>query len=69
MKDNMLSIKEAAELMGTSEQFLRIGLQRKQIPIGYAVKNKTRWFYVIPRQLFEATTGIKVPEALAEKGA
>ena len=66
MKENRLTIKETADLMGASEQFVRIGLQRGQLPFGYAVKNKTKWFYFISKQLFTEKTGIEVPE---EKGA
>jgi len=33
-----VSVKEAAEIMGASEQFVRIGLQRGRLPIGTAVQ-------------------------------
>ena len=57
--ENRMSIREAAALMGASEQFVRVGLQRNQLPFGFAVKNKTRWCYFISRQKFEEMTGIK----------
>lgn len=42
-----LSVKEAAKLLGKSEQFVRIGLQRGILPFGYAVKMSTKWTYHI----------------------
>lgn len=38
MKNTKISIKEAAALMGVSEQYIRIGLQRGILPIGCAMK-------------------------------
>lgn len=59
---NRISVKRAAELLGASEQFIRIGMQKKQLNIGVAVKNKNSWSYVITKQLFEKETRIKVPD-------
>ncbi len=59
MKDNRLSVDEVARLLGASPQFIRIGLQRKELPFGMAVKMSGHWTYVIPRQQFEEATGIK----------
>jgi len=42
-----ISIQKAAEIMGKSEQFVRIGLQRGILPFGSAVKLSTRWTYYI----------------------
>ncbi len=53
-----LSVKEAAALMGKSQQFIRIGLQRNILPIGSAVKISTQWTYYISPKLFEEFTGI-----------
>jgi hypothetical protein len=55
-----MSVFQAAELLGASEQFIRIGLQQKTLPFGMAVKMSGRWTYVITKQKFEETTGIKV---------
>ncbi len=60
MKENRLTVKEASELMGVSEQFLRIGLQQDKFPFGYAVKNKGRWCYYISPIKFTEMTGINV---------
>lgn len=57
---NRLSVERAAELLGASEQFIRIGLQQKTLPFGMAVKMSGRWTYVITKQKFEEITGIKV---------
>lgn len=58
--ENRLSVAEAARLLGASEQFVRIGMQRKELPIGVAVKTSGQWTYVITKQKFEECTGIKV---------
>ncbi len=42
-----MKVKEAAKLLGKSEQFVRIGLQRGILPFGYAVKMSTKWTYHI----------------------
>lgn len=55
-----LTVQEAARLMGKSEMFIRIGLQRNILPFGYAVKTgKERWSYFISREKFQEATGIK----------
>ncbi|MEE1503672.1 MAG: hypothetical protein UGF89_05435 [Acutalibacteraceae bacterium] len=59
-ESNGLTVKEAANLMGKSENFIRIGLQRKILPFGYAVKTgEQRWSYFISREKFREATGIK----------
>ena len=40
-------VKVAAELMGVSPQFVRIGLQQNRFPFGAAVKLSTQWSYHI----------------------
>lgn len=42
-----MKVKEAAKLLGKSEQFVRIGLQRGILPFGYAVKMSSKWYYYI----------------------
>lgn len=49
-----VKIREAAELLGVSQQFIRIGMQRNQLPIGTAVKLSSRWTYYIPRERLDA---------------
>ena len=57
-----ISVKEAAKLMGCSQQFIRIGLQRGILPIGYAVKMR-QWVYYVSRPMLEAFIGKKIPRA------
>lgn len=42
-----MKVKEAAKMLGKSEQFVRIGLQRGILPFGYAVKMSSNWYYHI----------------------
>ncbi len=52
MKNHMsITILEAAELMGTDPQFLRIALQKGRFPFVVAIKRK-RWAYYINRERF-----------------
>lgn len=49
-----LSVKEAAEMMGKSQQFVRIGLQRNLLPFGTAIKMSSVWtYYISPRKFYE----------------
>lgn len=57
---NRMSVSKVAELMGVSEQFIRIGLQRDVFPFGYAVKMSGKWTYYISPKKFEECTGIEV---------
>lgn len=54
-----ISIREAAELMCVTQQFLRIGLQRGIFPWGYALQLRSkRYTYFISRQKFCEAIGI-----------
>lgn len=54
-----LSITQAAKLMGASPQFIRLGLQRKELPFGYAMKmNGNRYVYHISPKKFSEYTGV-----------
>lgn len=59
IENNRLSVAEAAQLLGASEQFIRIGLQQGYLKFGMAVKMSSQWTYVITKQKFEEFTGIK----------
>ena len=49
-----MTIAEAAELLGKSKQFIRIGLQRGILPFGYAVKMSSKYTYHISKnKLYE----------------
>ena len=61
--DNKMTIGEAAELMGVSKQFVRVGLQKGIFPWGYAVQvSSERYTYFISRQKFYETEGIAPTE-------
>ena len=51
MKENV-SIKEAAQLLNVSQQFLRIALQQNKFDFGVAVKinDSSKFTYYISRQ-------------------
>jgi seryl-tRNA synthetase len=57
IKNKCMSVKEAAELMGKSQQFIRVGLQRGILPFGTAVKMSSMWTYYISPKLFYEYTG------------
>ena len=57
-----ITIDQAARLMGCSPQFVRIGLQRKLLDIGDAVKMSTKWTYNISPAKLAARQGITVDE-------
>lgn len=61
MSMNRISVIDAAKLMGVSDQFVRIGLQKGVLPFGYAVKRK-RWSYYISPLKFAEYTGIPMEE-------
>jgi hypothetical protein len=50
--EKKVTIKKAANLMGTSEQFVRIGLRNNRFPFGSAVKLSSKWTYYISPKLF-----------------
>lgn len=47
-----MTVKEAAKVMGVTEQFIRLGLQQGRFPWGYAVKMKGRFSYYINSRRF-----------------
>ena len=52
-----MKVAEAAKLLGKSQQFVRIGLQRGILPFGYAVKMSTKWTYYISENKFREYLG------------
>lgn len=54
-----MSVKNAAQLMGVSEQFIRIGLQNNRFPFGSAVKKSSRWTYHISPMAFYRYMGLE----------
>jgi len=52
-----ISVKETAQVLGKSQQFVRVALQKQVLPIGTAVKISRRWTYHISRKLLEEYIG------------
>ena len=59
IKKRRITVQDAAKLMGKSEMFIRIGLQRGILPFGIAVKldGKSKYSYHISPKLFEEYLG------------
>lgn len=55
-----LTVKETAELLQKSQQFVRIGLQRGILPFGYAIQlNGSKYTYHISKSKVFDYLGIK----------
>ena len=52
-----IKVKEAAEMLGVSQSFVRVGLQRQTLPIGSAVKLSSKWTYHISEKLLNEYNG------------
>ena len=52
-----ITVAQAADLLNVSQQFIRLGLQRGELPIGSAVKMSSRWTYHISEHLLEQYMG------------
>jgi len=61
-----IKVKEAASILGVSEQYIRIGMQRGLLPIGSCVKLSSKWTYHISPHLLEQYIGIKKPPAATD---
>lgn len=59
MEIEKITVKEAAKRLHKSEQFVRVGLQRNILPIGYAMQiSKKKWtYYISPVKLKELIGG------------
>lgn len=53
---------QAANIMGCSAQFIRIGLQRGLLDIGDAVKMSTKWTYNISPARLAARQGMTLDQ-------
>ena len=55
-----ITVKQAAEIMGKCQQFVRVGLQRGLLPFGTAVKANKRWnYYISPKLFYDYVGGAK----------
>jgi hypothetical protein len=57
-----IKVEKAAEIMGKSQQFVRVGLQRGLLPFGTAVKMSSIWTYHISPKLFYDYVGLEFKE-------
>ena len=49
-----MTIEQASKLIGKSQQWVRIAMQRKIINIGYCIKNGEKWdYYINPTLLYK----------------
>ena len=53
-----MSVAEAAEIMGVSKDYIRIGLQRGLLPFGTALKMSNRYTYFISAKKFFEYLGV-----------
>ena len=61
MEKNKVKVAEAARLMGVSQQFIRVGLQKEKLPFGCAIRmSNKKYTYFISKQKFTEYTGIPV---------
>ena len=59
-----VKVREAAEILGVSNEYIRIGLQKGILPIGTAVKMSSVWTYHISPKLLEDYSGVDVTETI-----
>lgn len=57
---NRIKVREAAEILGTSQEYIRIGMQQGILPIGTAVKMSSIWTYHISPKLLQEYSGANV---------
>lgn len=65
MKEDRILPTEAAVILGTSPQYIRVGLQTGQLKIGTAVKMSSIWTYNIQRDRLAAEAGRNIDAELA----
>ena len=54
-----VSVKDAAIVLGKSQQFVRVGLQKGVLPIGIAIKmnGSSKWTYHISKKKLQEYIG------------
>ncbi|GAK09601.1 hypothetical protein [Geomicrobium sp. JCM 19038] len=60
MTKQRVSVADTAKILGTSEQYVRIGLQRGLLPIGTAVQMSDQWTYHISPKKLEEYVGVAI---------
>ena len=70
MKENKIKPEDAARILGVSVQTIRVGLQQKYFPFGWAIKTSPRRYtYAISPKLFEEYLGTKCASPTSEEVA
>ena len=59
---------EAAEILNTSPQFVRVAMQQGKLPIGIAIKMSTKWTYNISGKLLTEYSGKDVEKIRVKSG-
>lgn len=62
-----IPINIVADMLGKSQQFVRIGLQQQRLPIGSAVKMSSEWTYHISYELLKNYIGKEQIEKYEEQ--
>lgn len=57
---------EAAAILNTFPQFIRVAMQQNKLPIGIAVKMSTKWTYNISGKLLAEYSGKDVEKELEQ---
>lgn len=52
-----IPIRVVADILGKSQQFVRIGLQQQRLPIGSAVQTSSEWTYHVSYELLKNYIG------------
>lgn len=51
-REDKITVSKASEIMGKSQQFIRVGIRQGLLPFGTAVKMSSIWTYYISPKLF-----------------
>lgn len=66
MREDKVLPAEAAIIMGTSPQFIRVGMQTGQLPIGTVLKTSSIWTYNIQKDQLARYIGRDITKELEE---
>lgn len=66
MNVGRITTAEAAAIINTSPQFVRVAMQQEKLPIGTAIKMSTVWTYNISEKLLAEYSGKDVKKELEE---
>lgn len=65
MKIGKIKPTEAAKILHTSDQFVRVAMQRGVLPIGTAIKMSSKWTYQISPKMLADYSGADIDRELA----